>query len=308
MRQQRCTTTSTRNTGRSAAFTLVETSCCVGALGIFVCAVIPSMAQLRGDDWAAVTRDHMRSYATAHAAHIHDHGYLPPFALSDGYYPPGEPGNARATEVGLFDSPVAPIGSTSLITLMSAFFEQYVHDPVIYTSPADTLERYSPVGGEDSFGGRFGYFLTPDEDPRGVGATFTRLWFTAGNWPPGYLTHNRTVVVEVDGLQEIREVSSQSIDRILSPADHVDLVEEDEMSRLDQSLFVPEQGAWAPPPFDPGNSNVIARRHPNDSGHVAYFDGHVRAIENVTERYWNEEREDKRIHLLWPTVVVSGDW
>ncbi len=99
-------------------------------------------------------------------------------------------------------------------------------------------------------------------------------------------------------MVEYREVWLQSAEHVLSPSDHVDLVEEDERSLLNNSIFVPT-AYWNSNPDDPANR--VTRRHPNDSGHVAYFDAHVDALEQITQRFWLEPVDDNRVRLLWPT-------
>ncbi|HEB61078.1 MAG TPA: hypothetical protein ENJ06_04560 [Phycisphaeraceae bacterium] len=52
-------------------------------------------------------------------------------------------------------------------------------------------------------------------------------------------------------------------------------------------------------PADPGTSNVIANRHPGNSGNIGYFDGHVDNITNIEQVYWAESDFARRVRILW---------
>ncbi len=282
-------------------FSLVDLVCALAAAALLVLLVVPLSAQMRGDDRALTTQNHLRAYAAAHAAYVHDHGYLPPFGgLGDEDGPDSECHYALVNEVGIFDSPVAPV-SPGMMAMVNGFNDTYVADPTIYTSPADGHFRFLGPG-DDCDDGRFGHFLLPSEDPRGVGATFSRIYFnpdSSGRLPRGFVGRYKLMRIEVGGLEEYREVWLQSAEHVISPADHVDLVEEDERSLLNNSIFVVPEGSLP----DPNNEATrITRRHPNDSGHVAYFDAHVEALERMTERYWElpNDEDGRRMALFWP--------
>lgn len=283
-------------------FSLIELLCVLLAAALLATLVVPISAQMRGDDRALVTKNNLRAYAVAHAQYVHDHGYLPPFGgVGDQDGPDDECHYALVNEVGIFDSPVAPV-SAGMMAMVNGFNDNYVADPTIYTSPADDHFRFRPPGGEDCLGGRFGHFLLPTEDSRGVGATFARIYFnpnSAGWRPRGFVGRYKFMRIEVGGLEEYREVWLQSAEHVISPADHVSLVEEDERSLLNNSIFVVPEGALPDPNREAAR---ITRRHPNDSGHVAYFDGHVEALERMTERYWElpDDEDGRRMALFWP--------
>ncbi len=283
------------------AFTLTELLVALGASVLLLALAVPVLGQLRGDDWAAVTRDHLRQYSRAHLMHVADHGYLPP--LDDGYLAP-----AWVTEVGVFDTNTGQIRITipsEAKNVMNKFVDTYVSDVEIFTSPADSMVRWTEPGNQ--MGNRVGNFLTPTEDPQAIGATFARVYFTGnqGQTPRDYLTAQRRIYVEIDGLVESFLVRVQRADVIQSPADCVDLLEEDEDSILNNSLFTPESHAWNSYPPVPGENNLITNRHPGEGGHVSFFDGHVELLEDTETRYWQESDYETRLRLLWRTSTLD---
>ncbi|MCK4873406.1 MAG: prepilin-type N-terminal cleavage/methylation domain-containing protein [Phycisphaerales bacterium] len=280
--------------------TMIELLIATAALALVAIISLPVIGQMRGDDWALVTREHMRTYANAHAYYVADNRVLPCL----GNAASGNYGNVYVTEVGLFDSDAAPVDPITML-LMNGLVDGYVDDPVIFTSPADPLVRYTDTGREDDHGGRFGHFLLPSEDAQAVGATFSRLWFNPGSSRPAdYCDVSRNVFVTVGGMTEMRCMTFLRADTLREPAHCADLIEEDEVSRLDNSVFVAEH--HIPPPFEPGTSNVIADRHPGEGGHVAFHDGHVELMTNIVEHYWEQEDYLQRVRLLWRTTLQLG--
>jgi prepilin-type processing-associated H-X9-DG protein len=288
---------------QARAFTLVELTAVLGAIVLLLAVSLPVLGQLRGDDWAAVTRDHLRQYSRAHLMHVADHDYLPPLGYRGSV--PGDDTSAWEIEVGVFNTDYnglyIDVGSAE--SVMSKFTDTYVGDEEVFTSPADPMLRWIVA---DHYN-RLGNLLVPDEDPQAVGATFTRLWFTqsVSQYPRDYQTEERRIYVEVDGLVESFLLEVQRADVIQSPADCVDLLEEDEESALNNSLFTPESHAWNGYPPSPGENNLITNRHPGEGGHVSFFDGHVELLEDTETRYWQESDYETRLRLLWRTSTLD---
>jgi prepilin-type processing-associated H-X9-DG protein len=291
--------------GRGRAFALIELMVVIMTLAGCLAIVAPILAQARGDDWAAITRANLRAYAQAHLVYIADYDVLPPIDYSPGSTP------AWLTEVGVFSTSHGDLYidvPLSVQLMMNRFVDNYVDDAMVFTSPADTWVRYTEAGDA----GRLGNLLTPSEDPQAVGATFSRLWF-ADDYssfavkPRDFRMDQRWIYVELGGLWDCWELGVLRVDMIQSPSDCVDLVEEDEESILNNSVFTPEAHAWSPPPFEPGTSNVITDRHPGNGGHVSYFDGHVELFDDVVNRYWSCDSAKERTRLLWGTAWLDDD-
>ncbi|MFG0252832.1 MAG: hypothetical protein ACF8NJ_08170, partial [Phycisphaerales bacterium JB038] len=149
---------------RGDGFTVIESAALLVCAALLLVLAAPVLAQLRGDDYRSVTANHLRQYGRAHLTYVADHGVLPMLGAWDG----GAPYTAAwITEVGVFDTDhdglVIDVEEAAE-KLMNGFVDNYVADPVIFTSPADSLMRYTePVG---DFNGRLGNFLVPDEDPQ----------------------------------------------------------------------------------------------------------------------------------------------
>ncbi|HEB61077.1 MAG TPA: hypothetical protein ENJ06_04555, partial [Phycisphaeraceae bacterium] len=231
----------------------------------------------------------------------HRHSTMPGLSYGGDSAGSGEAANAWVTEAGLFDSDEAPLANApAQMKLMNGFFDKYLGDANVFTCPADPKIRYSKVGKDDPAHGRFGNFLMPDEEPQSVGATFTRLWFNRGaDRPKDYYDRELSVFATIGGLTESRKLIFLFPDRLLNPSLSADVVEESEMSRIDNSVFVAEDHAWAQYPAAPGASNVIGNRHPGNSGNIGYFDGHVDNIANITQIYWAEADFARRVRILW---------
>ncbi len=279
------------------AFTLIELLVVIAVIALLIGIILPALGKAKGQGENAQCKGHLRQYATAHQVYIADHGVMPGLGLSAFS---GGLHNGWVTEVGLFDSDMAPVGGGQM-ALMNGFFNKYVGDPKVFTCPADPLIRYAEVGQNDPPHGRFGHFLTPDEDEQAVGATFSRVWFNRqSEWKPDdYIEHDKEVFVTVGGLTESHRLRFLAVDRLITPAACADIIEEDEESRLDNSVFVMEPSAWSPHPAQPGESNKLSNRHPADSCNVAFFDAHVENIASVVQVYWVEPDFEERVRVLW---------
>ncbi|MCK4872055.1 MAG: hypothetical protein KAS72_04955 [Phycisphaerales bacterium] len=231
----------------------------------------------------AATHVHLRSYAMAHQVYATDHGSLPGFSLDH---------NVHATEVGIFDSPAAPLPDRAYEFMAGGFADRYVGDPSIFTSPADPMTRLTPAGAGP--GGRYGHMLVPDEDSRAVGATFSRLYFDPEHRPDDYVLQEQDVFITVAGTTHGWTAQFQSITSVADPSTSVDLVEEDEASILDNSMFevLAERS---------GRRSLLASRHHGSAGHLAFFDGHVELRTDIVNRYTNEEDDAAHIRFLWNT-------
>ncbi len=284
--------------GRSLGLARIDLAFLVAATALLFTLITPLLAQLRGDDWAAITREHLRQYGRAHLLYVADYDLMPPLG--------GTNGVGWSGEVGVFDTDhdglVIGVDEGAKV-IMNGFVGNYIADPAVFTSPADTFARYTEPGA--GFGERLGNFLVPDEDPQAVGATLARLWFNRLPDEPApcdYSQEYRRFYVEIDGVLESFSVPLLRADVIQSPADAVDVVEEDEDSILNNSLFTTDSVAWQPPPFEPGESNVITDRHPGEGGHVSFHDGHVELLTDIVSRYWAEPDYADRLRLLWRTA------
>jgi prepilin-type N-terminal cleavage/methylation domain-containing protein/prepilin-type processing-associated H-X9-DG protein len=287
---------------RLRGFTLIELLVVIAVIALLIGILLPALGKARSQGQSAQCQGHLKQYSTAHQIYVTDHGVMPGLGRGDtGGGAGGEEGNIWVTEVGVFDSEEVGITiSPGQAKLMNGFFDKYVKDAEVFTCPADPGVRYTPTGAEDGNGGRFGNFLVPDEDPNAAGATFTRLWFNPGaDRPPDYIDRSRVTYVTVGGLTESRALNFLYPDRIISPAQACDMVEEDEVSRIDNSVFVAEDHAYGSHPAQPGESNRIAIRHPGMSGNLAYHDGHVTNIPNVMQKYWTEDKYLNRVKILW---------
>ncbi len=283
-------------------FTLIELLVVIAVIALLIGILLPALGKARSQGQSAQCQGHLKQYATAHQIYITDHGCLPGLGKGDAG---GGDGNRWNTEVGLFYSDAAPV-EPGQIKLMNGFFDKYLGDAEVFSCPADPKIRYTDTGSEDDWGGRYGNFLMPDEDERSAGATFTRVWFNpAGSGgsgddrPPDYYDLKKKVFVTIGGITEARSLLFMYPDRLISPSESADIVEEDEVSRIDNSLFVPGEHAYVPHPADPGTSNRIAIRHPAGSGNIAYHDGHVTNIANMMQKYWTEEEYARRVQILW---------
>ncbi len=280
---------------QSRGFTLIELLVVIAVIALLIGILLPALGKARSQGQSAQCQGHLKQYATAHQIYVTDYGCLPGLGKGDG----GGFDNRWVTEVGLFDSDAGPAEPWQ-IKLMNGFFDKYLGDPEVFTCPGDPHIRYEDTGAEDVSGGRFGHFLMPDEDPQAAGATYTRLWFNRGaQRPPDYFDRYHKVFVTIGGLTESQPLTFLYPDRLISPSESCDLVEEDEWSHLDNSVFVAEQHAWGNHPAQPGQSNRIANRHPGDSGNLAYHDGHVTNIPNITQKYWAEPEFARRVLILW---------
>jgi prepilin-type N-terminal cleavage/methylation domain-containing protein/prepilin-type processing-associated H-X9-DG protein len=291
----------TETSQKRNGFTLIELLVVIAVIALLIGILLPALGKARSQGQSAQCQGHLKQYSTAHQIYVTDHGVMPGLGRGDTSGGGGEDANVWNTEVGVFDSEELGITvSPGQAKLMNGFFDKYVKDGEVFTCPADPGVRYVPTGNEDDFYGRFGNFLVPDEDPNAVGATFTRLWFNPGaTRPPDYIDRVRTTYVTVGGLTEQRALTFLYPDRIISPAQACDMVEEDEISRIDNSLFVAENHAYGNHPAEPGTSNRISIRHPGMSGNLAYHDGHVTNIPNVMQKYWTEDKYENRVLILW---------
>lgn len=287
--------TSSRRRSASGGFSLIELLVVIAVIALLISIILPALGSARKSGQKAKCLAHMKQYMTAHHNYISDHGVMPGLGLEG-----GGNHNGWVTEVGLFDSDAAPVGA-GMAKLMSGFFDQYVRDARVFSCPADPLVRYSPVGGDNQRRGRFGNMLTPDEDGAAVGATFTRVWFNPGidGRPADYIEKVGRAYVTVDGLMESHELRYLRPDRLTTPALCADIVEESEDSHLDNSVFVLEDSAWSDYPPLPGTSNLLANRHPADSGNIGFHDGHAENISGVTQKYWAEPVFEERLRLVW---------
>ncbi len=295
---------------RSRGFTLIELLVVIAVIALLIGILLPALGKARSQGQSAQCQGHLKQYATAHQIYITDHSCMPGLGKGgDSSSASGDARNAWVTEVGLFDSEAAGV-SASQAKLMNGFFDKYLGDANVFTCPADPLIRYTDTGGEDPDGGRFGNFLMPDEDEQSAGATFTRVWFNppgVDQRPPDYYDLDKKVFVTIGGMTEARALTFLYPDRLISPSESADIVEEDEVSRIDNSVFVPGVHAYVPHPADPGESNRIAIRHPAGSGNIAYHDGHVTNIPNIMQKYWTEEDYKTRVQVMWWDFVELVD-
>ncbi len=276
-------------------FTLIELLVVIAVIALLIGILLPALGKARSQGQSAQCQGHLKQYATAHQIYITDHGCMPGLGKGD----TGGLSNRWVTEVGLFDSDVAGV-EPSQMKLMNGFFDKYLGDADVFSCPADPLIRYTETGGENDFGGRYGNFLMPDEDEQSSGATFTRVWFNPGDdRPPDYYDLAKKVFVTIGGITEAKSLIFLYPDRLISPSESADIVEEDEVSRIDNSVFVPADHAFDPHPAEPGESNRIAIRHPAGSGNIAYHDGHVTNIPNIMQKYWTEEEYARRVLIFW---------
>ena len=282
------------------AFTLIELLVVIAVIALLIGILLPALGKARSQGQSAQCQGHLKQYITAHQIYVTDNSTMPGLGHAGDASAGGEGDNAWVTEVGIFDSDAAPLSSPAQIKLMNGLMDKYIGDAEVLTCPADPKIRYTPTGGDNDFSGRFGNFLMPDEEPKAVGATFTRLWFNRGaDRPKDYYDRNLRVFATVGGITESRVLTFLFPDRLLNPSLSADVVEESEMSRIDNSVFVAEDHAWAQYPAAPGASNVIGNRHPGNSGNIGYFDGHVDNIANITQIYWAEADFARRVRILW---------
>ncbi|MFG0253088.1 MAG: type II secretion system protein [Phycisphaerales bacterium JB038] len=287
--------TSRRERFALRAFTLIELLVVIAVIALLIGILLPALGIAKKNGESAQCQAHMRQYVTAHHTYVADYDVMPGLGVEDqGLH------NGWVTEVGLFDSDAAPV-EPAMEGLMSGFAVKYVGDPQVFSCPGDPLVRHSPTGGESETDGRFGHMLAPDEDAAAAGATYTRVWFNPSSpWKPAdYIERPGRVYVTKDGQTESHVLRFLLMDRLTTPALSADVVEEDEDSRLDNSVFVLEDAARGGYPPQPGESNLLANRHPADSGNVAYHDGHVDNISAVTKTYWCEPVFQERVRMLW---------
>ncbi len=277
------------------AFTLIELLVVIAVMALLVGILLPALGMAKRSGESAQCQAHLKQYVTAHHTYLVDYDVMPGLGVEgQGLH------NGWVTEVGLFDSEAAAV-EPAMAKLMSGFAEKYVGDPQVFSCPGDPLVRHSPTGGDSATDGRFGHLLTSEEDPAAAGATYTRVWFNPGSsWKPAdYVEHTGRAYVTIDGLTQSYELRFLRVDRLSTPALSADVVEEDEDSRLDNSVFVLEGSAWGGYPPQPGESNLLANRHPSDSGNVGYHDGHVNNISSVTTLYWSQPNFQERVRVLW---------
>ncbi len=287
--------TSRRERHRVEAFTLIELLVVIAVIALLIGMLLPALRGAKQAGQSARCMAHMDQYMTAHHNYIADYDVMPGLGVEG-----QELHNGWVTEVGLFDCDAAPVES-AMAKIMNGFFEKYIGDPKVFTCAADPRVRYSATGGDDEMHGRFGNMLTPDEDPTAVGATYSRVWFNPGStWKPAdYIEKVGRVYVTEGGLAESHELRFLRVDRLLTPSLCADIVEEDEMSHLDNSVFVLEDSAWSDFPPLPGTSNLVANRHPADSGNVGFHDAHVENVSGVSQRYWAEPEFQERVRVVW---------
>ncbi len=290
------------------AFTLIELLVVIAVIALLIGILLPALGKARSQGQSAKCQGQMKQYSTAHQIYITDYDVMP--GLAKETFSGDEQWN---NEVGLFSTDHDGINITidpATAKIMNGFADKYLKDARVTSCPADPLNRPGTPAEEGS--GRMGNFLTPDEDPQAVGACMTRVWFNppssgVGDPPPDYMVTTGRVYVTIGGITESHTLTFMRPDRLTLPSQSADVLEEDEDSILNNSLFVAQTNAWADYPAVPGTNNYVANNHPAESGNIAYHDGHVTNIANITQKYWAEPDYETRVEILWWQYYKEND-
>ncbi len=295
-----------RGHNQRPAFTLIELLVVIAVIALLIGILLPALGKARSQGQSAKCQGHLRQYGTAHQIYVTDHDVMPGLGEGEGSGALNSP--AWLTEVGVFDTDHEGLTidvDAGAEAIMNKFPEKYLRDAQVVTCPADPQTRWSPPG-EDMYPlSRLGNLLTPEEDPKAVGACFTRVWFNTNpngpddECPPDYIVMDRQVFVTIGGLTESHGLQFLRPDRLVHPALSADAVEEDEKSTLSNSIFVPEDWISGDYPPQPGDKNLISDNHPAKSGNVVYHDGHVNNIPDIHARYWAEDDFETRLAIIW---------